>query len=230
MLYPIEMKLGVISSGLICSFIFDILILPFSDINLKEAFMLKILFSVILVAFLLITFPLLIQAKQSNPKVIMKTSKGDITVELFADKAPITVENFLSYVDENFYDGTIFHRVIKNFMIQGGGLTADFTEKPAKPPIKNEAANGQKNKRGTIAMARMPDIDSATCQFYINHVDNPFLDHKDNTPEGFGYAVFGKVIEGMDVVDAIANVKTMTKHSMNDVPRETILIISVRRL
>ncbi len=176
------------------------------------------------------TFSLFIQAEQSNPKVLMKTSKGDITVELYADKAPITVENFLSYVDEKFYDGTIFHRVIKEFMIQGGGLTEDFNEKPAKPPIKNEAANGLKNKRGTIAMARMPEINSATCQFFINHVDNSFLDHKDNTPEGFGYAVFGKVTEGMDVVDAIANVKTMAKHGMRDVPRETISIISVRRL
>jgi len=160
----------------------------------------------------------------------MKTSKGDITLELLADKAPITVQNFLSYVDENFYDGTIFHRVIKGFMIQGGGLTPDLIEKPTKPPIKNEAANGLKNKRGTITMARMPEIDSATCQFFINHVDNSFLDHKDNTAGGFGYAVFGKVIEGMDVVHAIANSKTMTRGSMNDVPRETILIISIRHL
>jgi len=177
-----------------------------------------------------IAFPFLTQAAQPNPKIIMKTSKGDITLELFADKAPITVQNFLSYVDENFYDGTIFHRVIKGFMIQGGGLTPDLIEKPTKPPIKNEAANGLKNKRGTITMARMPEIDSATCQFFINHVDNSFLDHKDNTAGGFGYAVFGKVIEGMDVVDAIANSKTMTRGGMNDVPRETILIISIRHL
>lgn len=176
------------------------------------------------------TTPLLLHAEQPNPKVLMKTSMGDITLELYAEKAPVTVENFLSYVDENFYDGTIFHRVIPKFMIQGGGLTADFIEKPAKPPIKNEATNVLKNKRGTIAMARMPEINSATCQFFINHVDNAFLDHKDNTPDGFGYAVFGKVIEGMDVVDAIANVKTMAKHDMRDVPRETISIISVRRL
>lgn len=192
--------------------------------------MLKNIFLVTSIVILFMTFSLFIQAEQPNPKVLMKTSMGDITVELYGNKAPVTVKNFLSYVDEKFYDGTIFHRVIKEFMIQGGGLTEDFNEKPAKPAIKNEATNGLKNKRGTIAMARMPEINSATCQFFINHVDNPFLDHKDNTPEGFGYAVFGKVTEGMDVVDAIANVKTMAKHGMRDVPRETISIISVRRL
>ncbi|MFQ6109270.1 MAG: peptidylprolyl isomerase [Candidatus Aminicenantales bacterium] len=178
---------------------------------------------------LLLSLTCLGLAKQTNPKVIIKTSMGDITLELYAYKAPITVGNFLSYVDEEFYDGTIFHRVIKNFMIQGGGYTEDFAEKPSKPPIKNEAANGLKNLRGTIAMARTPEINSATCQFFINHVDNPFLDHKDNTPEGYGYAVFGKVTEGMDVVDAIASVRTMIKHGMRDVPRETITIISIRR-
>ena len=186
------------------------------------------LFSILFIVFTF--FWLISPALAANPKVLMKTSKGDITLELFADKAPITVKNFLSYVDDHFYDGTIFHRVIKGFMIQGGGLTADFHSKPTKPSIKNEATNGLKNKRGTVAMARMPDINSATCQFFINHADNPFLDHRDNTPEGYGYAVFGKVIEGMDVVDAIANVKTMTKHGRRDVPRETITIISIRRL
>lgn len=224
------MKKGVIYSRLICRFIFDILIPPFMEYRSKEAFMLKNFFFILSIVILFIAFPLLIQAKQPNPKVLMKTSMGDITLELFPDKAPNTVENFLSYLDEKFYDGTIFHRVIKNFMIQGGGLTADLIEKPAKPPIKNEAANGLKNKRSTIAMARTPEINSATCQFFINHVDNPFLDHKDNTQEGFGYAVFGEVIEGMDVVDAIANAKTTTKHGMNDVPRETILIIAISRL
>jgi len=192
--------------------------------------MLKSLFSVISVLGFLIAFPTASQAEQANPKVLMKTSKGDITIELYPDKAPITVRNFLSYVDEKFYDGTIFHRVIKGFMIQGGGLTPDFQEKPSKSPIKNEAANGLKNKRGTIAMGRTNVIDSATCQFYINHVDNPGLDHRDNTPDGFGYAVFGKVIEGMDVVDAIANVKTMTKFGNRNAPRETITIISVHRV
>ncbi len=184
-----------------------------------------------LIAFIsFISFWLVSPALAANPKIIMKTSMGNITLELYADKAPITVKNFLSYVDEQFYDGTIFHRVIKGFMIQGGGLTADFHSKPTKSSIKNEANNGLKNKRGTIAMARMPAINSATCQFFINHADNPFLDHRNNTPEGYGYAVFGKVIEGMDVVDAIANVKTMTKHGRRDVPRETITIISIRRL
>ena len=190
--------------------------------------MTKILLSILFIgSFLAISSA---DAAAANPKVLMKTSKGDITIELYQDKAPVSVRNFLSYVDEKFYDGTIFHRVIKGFMIQGGGLTADFQEKAAKPPIKNEAANGLKNERGTIAMARIQVIDSASCQFFINHVDNSFLDHRDNTAEGFGYAVFGKVIVGMDVVDAIAAAPTMTAHGMRDVPRETITIIAVQRL
>lgn len=189
----------------------------------------KLIFSFLIFLFCIsITSPAVVE--QPNPKVIMETSMGNITIELYPDKAPITVQNFLSYVDENFYDGTIFHRVIMNFMIQGGGYTADFIEKETKPPIKNEASNGLKNERGTIAMARTPEIDSATSQFFINHVDNPYLDHKNSTPEGYGYAVFGRVIDGMDVVDAIANVKTMAKHGMQDVPRETITIISIRRV
>jgi len=170
------------------------------------------------------------EAKATVNKVLMKTTKGDITIELYPEKAPITVNNFLSYVDEKFYDGTIFHRVIKGFMIQGGGFTPDFQEKATKPPIKNEAGNGLKNKSETIAMARTAVIDSATSQFFINHVNNSFLDHRDNSSEGFGYCVFGKVIEGMDVVDAIANAKTMTRSGQSDVPRETIEIISVRRI
>ncbi len=169
-------------------------------------------------------------AAQANPKVLMKTSKGDITIELYLKKAPITVKNFLAYVDEERYDGLIFHRVIKGFMIQGGGYDADFHKKATKPPIKNEATNRLKNKRGTIAMGRLPEIHSASKQFYINHVDNPGLDHRDNTPEGFGYCVFGKVIKGMDVVDAIANSSTTAKRGLQDVPRETITIISVRRM
>ena len=156
----------------------------------------------------------------------MKTTKGDITLELYPDKAPATVENFMSYVDDNFYDGTIFHRVIADFMIQGGGYTEDFTKKPSRSPIKNEAANGLKNKRGTIAMARTGEPHSATNQFFINHVDNSFLDHTAKTEEGYGYCVFGKVIQGMDVVDAIAGVPT----DQEDNPKETIKIISVQRL
>ncbi len=169
-------------------------------------------------------------AEAANPKVLLKTNRGDITIELFPDKAPVTVKNFLSYVDEKFYDGLIFHRVIKGFMIQGGGLTADLATRTAKPPIKNEAGNGLKNTRGTIAMARSGEINSATCQFFINHVDNSFLDHKDETAAGFGYCVFGQVISGLDIVDAIATTQTMTVHGMEDVPREAVTIISIRRL
>ena len=169
-------------------------------------------------------------AEAANPKVLMKTSKGDITIELYADKAPLTVKNFLAYVDAKFYDATIFHRVIKEFMVQGGGYTADFTEKPSKPAIKNEAGNGLKNLRGTLAMARTPDVDSATNQFFINLVNNAFLDHRDNTPDGFGYCVFGMVTAGLEAVDAIAAAPTGVSHGMRDVPRETITILSVRRL
>lgn len=165
-------------------------------------------------------------AAASNPKVLMKTTKGNITIELYPDKAPLSVENFLSYVNESFYDGTIFHRVIKGFMIQGGGYTVDFQEKPTKAPIQNEAKNGLENKRGTLAMARMGEPHTATSQFYINHVDNPGLDHG-QASDGWGYCVFGKVIDGLDVVDAIANSPVMTKYNMRDVPRETIQILSV---
>ena len=167
---------------------------------------------------------------EANTKVMIKTTKGDIVVELFKDKAPITVKNFLSYVDDKFYDGLIFHRVIKGFMIQGGGMTAEFARRATKDAIQNEATNGLSNRRGTIAMARMPDPHSATAQFFINHADNTGLDHRDKTEQGFGYCVFGKVLEGMDVVDAIANVKTMTKRGHRDVPRETIEIVSIERI
>jgi cyclophilin family peptidyl-prolyl cis-trans isomerase len=170
------------------------------------------------------------QASAANPKVLLKTSKGDITVELDEAKAPISVKNFLSYVDDKFYNGTIFHRVIKGFMIQGGGYGPDFAEKSSKPPIKNEASNGLKNARGTIAMARTNEVNSATCQFFINHVDNAFLDHVPNDPQRYGYAVFGKVIAGLDIVDAIANSPTGTIRGMADVPRQTITIVSIERL
>ncbi len=162
----------------------------------------------------------------ANPKVLLKTSKGDITLELDAVKAPGTAKNFLGYVQDKFYDGTIFHRVIKDFMIQGGGLTAEMREKETKPAIKNEAGNGLKNLRGTIAMARTGEVHSATCQFFINTVDNAFLDHKDNTPEGFGYCVFGKVVAGLDVVDAICAVPTGSRRGHADVPREPVTILS----
>jgi peptidyl-prolyl cis-trans isomerase A (cyclophilin A) len=158
--------------------------------------------------------------------VKLQTSMGDIVVELNAQAAPVTVKNFLRYVNEGFYDGTIFHRVIHGFMIQGGGLTADMTEKETHDPIANEAANGLKNLRGTIAMARSEDPDSATSQFFINHVENERLDYiSDAIP---GYAVFGQVTEGMDVVDAIARVDTTTREGKINVPVEPITIKSAR--
>jgi cyclophilin family peptidyl-prolyl cis-trans isomerase len=165
--------------------------------------------------------------KAMDNVVLMKTNKGDIKIKLNADKAPVSVQNFLTYVNEGFYDGTIFHRVITNFMIQGGGFNLDFTQKKTHDPIKNEADNGLKNTRGTIAMARTSDPDSATAQFFINLVDNSFLDFKSATPSGYGYAVFGEVIDGMDVVDAIAASRTATKDGYNDVPVEPIQITSV---
>ncbi len=183
----------------------------------------------ITIAFLLLQ-TVSIAAAPANPKVLMKTSKGEITLELYPDKAPVTVKNFLSYVDKKYYDGTIFHRVIKGFMIQGGGLTADMHEKSAAAPIKNEAANGLKNLKGTIAMARGGEINSATCQFFINHVDNPYLDHQPKAPDQYGYAVFGKVIAGMDVVEAIAGVPVGSKRGHGDVPREPVTILSVSRV
>ena len=169
-------------------------------------------------------------AGEENPTVLMETSLGSITIELDQAKAPITVKNFLSYVDEKFYDGTIFHRVIGNFMIQGGGFTAEMQQKRAKAPIKNEAGNGLKNMTGTLAMARTNVVDSATAQFFINVVDNDFLDHQNTTSQGFGYAVFGKVIQGMDVVEKIKAVKTGSKMGFSDVPAEAVVIKSVKRV
>ena len=168
-------------------------------------------------------------AKKANPTVVMETSEGVITIELLADKAPVTVKNFLRYTDEKFYDGTIFHRVIDNFMIQGGGFTADMKKKNAHEPVKNEATSERKNDRGTIAMARTNQVNSATSQFFINLKNNDFLNHRDNTPRGFGYAVFGKVIKGQEVVDRIAKVKTTTSGSYRDVPAKPVVIKSVRR-
>ncbi len=168
-------------------------------------------------------------AKKANPTVVMETSEGVITIELLADKAPVTVKNFLRYTDEKFYDGTIFHRVIDNFMIQGGGFTADMKKKNAHEPVKNEATSELKNDRGTIAMARTSQVNSATCQFFINLKKNDFLNHRDNTPRGFGYAVFGKVIKGQEVIDRIAKVKTTTSGPYRDVPAKPVVIKSVRR-
>ena len=157
-----------------------------------------------------------------------KTSKGTFTVQLFDKQAPITVENFYRYADEGFFDGTIFHRVIPNFMVQGGGLTEDLKNKKGHEPIKNEATNGLKNKRGTLSMARTNDINSATLQFFINVVDNDFLDHKGAS--NYGYAVFGRIDSGMEVVDAIVGVKTGSRGGHQDVPVEPIIIESVKRV
>lgn len=157
-----------------------------------------------------------------------KTSKGTFTVQLFDKQAPITVENFYRYADEGFFDGTIFHRVIPGFMVQGGGLTEDLKSKKGHEPIQNEATNGLKNKRGTLSMARTNDINSATSQFFINVVDNDFLDHKGQS--NYGYAVFGRVDSGMDVVDAIVAVKTGSRSGHQDVPTESVIIESVKRV
>ncbi len=166
-------------------------------------------------------------AEGKNPMVLMSTSMGDIKIELSEDKAPVTVKNFLGYVNDKFYDGTIFHRVIPNFMIQGGGFDKDMKEKSTKSPIKNEAGNGLKNDTGTVAMARTNVVDSATAQFFINVKDNAFLNHRDETPAGFGYAVFGKVVDGMDVVHKIEQVQTAKKGMYSDVPVQPVVIKSV---
>ena len=159
--------------------------------------------------------------------ITLHTTLGDITLELDAGKAPATVENFLGYAKDGFFDGTIFHRVIDNFMIQGGGMLEDMSQKPTKAPVKNEADNGLKNAKGTIAMARTNDPHSATAQFFINVSDNDFLNHKSPTPQGWGYAVFGKVVSGMDVVEKIKSVKTGRRGYHDDVPVEAITIQNV---
>jgi cyclophilin family peptidyl-prolyl cis-trans isomerase len=165
-------------------------------------------------------------AKMTRNMVKLETSMGDIVIELDEENAPITVKNFLGYTEEGFYDGTIFHRVIPNFMIQGGGFTADMKKKTTREPIANEASNGLKNERGTIAMARMRDPDSATSQFFINHRDNNSLNYVEG--RNAGYTVFGKVAEGMDVVNTIAAVKTTRKGRYSDVPVKTVVIKSAR--
>jgi peptidyl-prolyl cis-trans isomerase B (cyclophilin B) len=167
-------------------------------------------------------------SETANPMVTMETSMGTVKIELFQEKAPISVRNFLSYVNDGYYDGLTFHRVIKNFMIQGGGLNENMEPKKTKFAIKNEANNGLKNLRGTLAMARTAMVDSATSQFFINVVDNAFLDNKGKRPEEFGYAVFGRVVEGMDVVDAIREVKTGHKAGHGDVPVEPVFIASMK--
>lgn len=164
------------------------------------------------------------KAGTPNPRVALDTSKGRIVLELDAGKAPKTVANFLQYVKSGHYNGVIFHRVMDGFMIQTGGFTADMTQKPTKAPIQNEADNGLRNDRGTIAMARTGDPHSASAQFFINTVDNSALNHKSKTPPGWGYAVFGKVVEGMDVVDQISKVATGSKSGHQNVPVEPVTI------
>jgi peptidyl-prolyl cis-trans isomerase A (cyclophilin A) len=170
-----------------------------------------------------------LQPAPGNPTVVISTSLGDITVELYKDKAPVSTENFLGYVTQGFYSGTIFHRVIPGFMIQGGGFTTDMVERPTRPPIANEAANGLNNVRGTVAMARTRALRSATSEFFINVSDNRVkLDHHGYSPDDFGYAVFGRVLSGMDVCDKIAVVKTRTLGQHDDVPVEPVVIKGVR--
>jgi len=169
------------------------------------------------------------KTEESNPIVVMETSEGTVKIELWADRAPGTVANFLRYVDEGFYNGTIFHRVIADFMIQGGGFTPDMKQKKPRDSIKNEAAPELKNERGTLAMARTNLVHSATSQFFINVVDNAFLNQKNKTPTGFGYAVFGKVVEGMDVVDRIREVKTISYGQHENVPASPVLITGIQR-
>ena len=159
-----------------------------------------------------------------NTKVRLTTTLGEITIQLNAEKAPISSENFLTYVKEGFYNGTIFHRIIPGFMAQGGGFDTDFNQKAVHPPIKNEADNGLANNRGTLAMARTPDPNSATAQFFINYKDNSFLNYTSPTPNGWGYAVFGEVIEGMDVVDAMGKEPTGNRGMHQDVPKTDIVI------
>jgi peptidyl-prolyl cis-trans isomerase A (cyclophilin A) len=156
-----------------------------------------------------------------------ETSHGAFTVELFPKEAPVTVENFLRYVDDGFFDGTIFHRIVPGFVIQGGGLTADFGNKKTRAPIANEAKNGLKNTRGNLSMARTSDINSATSQFFVNLVDNAFLD---NSARDYGYAVFGRIADGMDVIDKIAKVGTGRRKGYTDAPLEDVVIMSARRM
>ena len=190
--------------------------------------MFKHLFALLLLA-LSLGIPVA-NAADKNPVVLMETSMGTIKIELFADKAPLSVKNFLEYANNGFYKETIFHRVIPNFMAQGGGLTADLQPKSDnKPPVKNEAGNGLKNDRGSVALARTGEVNSATSQFFINVINNDFLNHRDETQRGFGYAVFGKVIDGMDVVDKMVAAPQKRRNSVfQNVPDTPIVIKSVK--
>jgi cyclophilin family peptidyl-prolyl cis-trans isomerase len=170
-----------------------------------------------------------VSAQEENPRVLMKTTMGDITIELYAKEAPISTKNFLDYAESDFYGGTIFHRVIDGFMIQGGGFTKDMQKKSTKAPIKNEAGNGLKNEKYTLAMARTSDPNSATSQFFINTTDNAFL-NREQAQDGVGYAVFGKVIEGLEVVDKMGKVQTTRVGPYSDVPTKPIIITEAKQL
>jgi peptidyl-prolyl cis-trans isomerase B (cyclophilin B) len=170
------------------------------------------------------------ETKSQKPQVLIETSEGTIVMELYPEKAPKTVENFLKYVNEGFYDGTIFHRVISDFMIQGGGFTADFEKKITHAPIQNEADNGLRNRIGMVSMARTNDPHSATAQFFINTAQNSFLDFREKHGRGWGYAVFGRVIKGMKTVNKIRSIKTGFKNGMKDVPSKTISILKARQI
>lgn len=180
---------------------------------------------------LLFLVPLAVWGEQPAPRVRLATSHGVIVLELYPDKAPKTVANFLDYVRSGFYDGTIFHRVVPNFVVQGGGFDTSFRHKPTKAPVANEATNGLSNLRGTVAMARTAEVHSATSQFFINLKDNTFLDHRDTTPRGYGYCVFGKVVEGMEVVDAIAAIPTGPGGPFPaEVPQKPVVILKAEVL
>lgn len=197
---------------------------------LMELMMLKKILLSLICCFTLLSTPTWASqenTKSENPHVLLSTNVGDIELELYPQKAPVSVENFLSYVNSGFYNNTIFHRVISNFMIQGGGFTEDMTQKQTQPSIKNEADNGLSNDRGTIAMARTFDVNSATSQFFINVKNNNYLNH---SQRDFGYAVFGKVVSGMDVVDKIANARTTLRMGASDVPVQPITILSAKQL
>jgi cyclophilin family peptidyl-prolyl cis-trans isomerase len=187
------------------------------------------MFKSLLAAILLIVSIVGYAAENTNPVVVMETSQGTVVIELWADEAPITVENFLRYVDNKLYDNLTFHRVIPGFMIQGGGYNSEFVEMSGYASIKNEASPSLENDRGTLAMARTNIVDSATSQFFINLVDNDFLNQRGTSAQDFGYAVFGRVIEGMDIVDAIATVPTANARQHQNVPVEPVMILSMTR-
>ncbi len=190
----------------------------------------KTIFSLLAIFLILTEGANAMEENTNNTTVEVTTNLGKFQIKLNADKAPLTVKNFLQYTKDGHYDNTIFHRVIDGFMVQGGGFTSDFNQKETRKAIKNEAENGLKNKRGTVAMARTSDVDSATSQFFINTVDNSFLDFRGKNPQEYGYCVFGEVTTGMDVIDKIEQAKTGNRGMHGDVPVETIEITSIKKI